>query len=104
MKEKPNVGQIMKEVMSDPKMKQNAKEVSQFVGKLPGEVMKLNETDKKRYLTEIDEQDYLEKSKDYLKKVFSSDIQIYSADKKEIFDPANKKRFATPLRPAIYIE
>ena len=94
----------MKEVMKDPKLKSIAKQVSQFVGKLPGEVMKLNENDKKRYLVEIIEKKYLQESKEYLKSVFSCDIEIYSADEKSIYDPVDKKRFAVPLRPAIYIE
>jgi len=101
---KLNVGIMMKEIMADPKMKRIAKQASQFVGKLPGEVMKLNENDRKRYLVEIKENDYLEKSKDHLKKVFSCDIEIYSADDKKLYDPANKTRFAIPLRPAIYVE
>ena len=101
---KLNVGVLMKEVMADPKMKSISKQVSQFVGKLPGEVMKLNENDKRRYQVEFKENEYLEKSIDYLKKVFSCDIEIYTAEDKEIYDPANKTRFAVPLRPAIYIE
>jgi leucyl-tRNA synthetase len=103
-KGKINTGIIMKEVMTDPKLKSNAKEVSQYAGKLSGEVMRLNKNDKKRYLVEIDEYIYLNKSKDYLKDLFSSDIKIFSADDKELYDPSNKKRFAVPLRPAIFIE
>jgi len=101
---KLNVGILMKEIMADPKMKTIAKQVSQFTGKLPGEIRKLNENDKKRYQIEIKETDYLKKSIGYLKKVFSCDIEIYNADDKNIYDPANKTRFAIPLRPAIYIE
>ncbi len=103
-KGKINTGIIMKEIMSDSKMKSIAKEVSQYVGKLSGEVMRLNENDKKRYLVEIDEYLYLNKSKDYLKNLFSSDIKIFRADDEELYDPSNKKRFAVPLRPAIFIE
>lgn len=102
--DKLNVGVLMKEIMSDPKMKSIAKQVSQYVGKLPGEVMKLNENDKKRYLVKINEDDYLKQSKDYLKNVFSCDIEIYNAEDKKIYDPANKIKFAIPLRPAIFIE
>ena len=99
-----NMGDLIKEIMSDPKMKKVAKEASQFAGKLSKEVMKLNENDKKRYRTEIDEKEYLENAKDYFEKVFSCKIEIYKADDKKIYDPANKNRFAIPLRPAIYIE
>ena len=101
---KLNVGTIMKEVMADPKMKTLAKQISQYASKLPGEVMRPNENDKKRYLIEIKEDDYLEKSKDYIKNVFSCNIEIYNSDDKKIYDPSDKIRFAIPLRPAIYIE
>ena len=103
-KGKLNTGLIMKEVMSDPKIKLIAKEVSQFVSKLNGEVMRLNEIDKKRYLVDINEQEYLNKSIEYLKSLFTCEINIFSADDKELYDPSNKKRFAIPLRPAIFIE
>ncbi|MCK5112767.1 MAG: hypothetical protein KAQ84_04425, partial [Thermoplasmatales archaeon] len=99
-----NIGLIMKDVMSDPNKKAIAKEVSQFVGKLPGEIKKLSDSDRNRYLVILKEADFLENARDYLKKVFSCEIKIYSADDKDIYDPVNKSRFAIPLRPAIYIE
>ncbi|UCF12202.1 MAG: leucine--tRNA ligase [Thermoplasmatales archaeon] len=99
-----NIGLIMKDIMSDPNKKAIVKEVSQFVGKLPGEIKKLSDSDRNRYLVTLKEADFLENAKDYLKKVFSCDIEVYSADDKDIYDPAYKVRFAIPLRPAIYIE
>jgi len=104
LKGKLNVGVIMKEVLSDPKMKTIAKQVSQFTGKLPGEIMKLNENDRNRYLIVIKELDHLKNAKDYLKYVFSCEIEIYSVDDKKVYDPTGKTRLAIPLRPAIYIE
>ena len=103
-KNKFNVGTLIKDVMLDSKMKTIAKQVSQFVNKLPADIRKLNENDKKRYLVEIKENEYLEKSKEYLKDIFSCDIEIYSSDDKNIYDPVDKTRFAIPLRPAIYVE
>lgn len=99
-----NMGTLMKEIMSEPDMKKIAKEVSQFAGKFSKEIIKLNDIDKKRYQVEFDEKDYLEKAKDYFENIFSCKVEIYSADDKKIYDPNNKNRFATPLRPAIYIE
>jgi len=101
---KLNVGILMKDILSDSNMRFIAKEVSQFVGKLPGEIKKLSENDKNRYLVRLDSAKYLENSKNYLKKLFSCDIKVYRGDDKNIFDPSNKVRFAVPLRPAIYIE
>ncbi len=101
---KLNVGLIMKEAMADSYMKTIAKEVSTYVGKLHGEIKKLNVADKNRYLVQLNEVKYLDSAKDFLKKTFSCEVEINSGDKKDIYDPANKARFAIPLRPAIYIE
>jgi len=101
---KVNIGLIMKDVMTDPKLKSIAKQVSQFAGKLPNEVMKLNDNDKQRYTVKLKESDYLKNSKEFLEKTFSCDIEIYTEEDKRIYDPSNKSRFAAPLRPAIYIE
>ena len=101
---KLNVGVLIKEIISDPKMKIRAKEVSQFVSKLPGEIKKLNINDKNRYLVKFESLDYLINAKQYLSNLFECDIEIFSADEENVYDPANKIRFAVPLRPAIYIE
>ena len=98
------VGSLMKELMSDPAHKSHAKELSQFVGKLPGEIKKLNDQDKQRFLLKLDEKASLQQSKDYLEQVFSCSITIFSADDADRYDPAGKARFAVPLRPALYFE
>ena len=103
-KGKLEMGVLMKEVMSDSYMKKIAKQVSQFAGKLAGEVKKLSDSDKQKYLTDIKESEYLEKSKGHLENIFKCKICIINTDDKDIKDPANKARFAIPLRPAIYIE
>ena len=94
----------MKDALKDQNMKKIAKEISKFSISLPNEIKKLNENDKKRYLTELDGAEYLENAKDYLKVIFSCDIEIYRTDEKKIYYPANRARNAIPLRPAIYIK
>jgi leucyl-tRNA synthetase len=101
---KLEVGAMMKEAMKDPELKSISKQVSQFVSKLPSDIVKLNDNDVKRHLVEIKENEYLDKSKDFLKDLFSSEIEVFSVDDKKIYDPTDKKRFAIPLRPAIYVE
>lgn len=95
---------LMKTAMADPNLRKQGKEVSNFAGKLVGEIKKLNENDRKRYEIQIDEKLYLEQASGFLKKEFSADVQILCADDKDIYDPAKKARYAVPLRPAIYIE
>jgi leucyl-tRNA synthetase len=99
-----NIGILMKELMSDESLKQYGKEISKYMGKIPNEIKKLNDNDKKRYSINLNEKDYLCKSKDYLKQVFSCEIEIYNSDDKNLKDPEAKSKFSYPLRPAIYIE
>ncbi|MBU0496793.1 MAG: leucine--tRNA ligase [Candidatus Thermoplasmatota archaeon] len=99
-----NVAALIKQSMADPELKKLGKEIAQFVGKLPGEVRRLNETDQQRYLTHIDEKTYLSTAVDYLTTLFSCEIHICGADDTNLYDPVIKVRFALPLRPAIYIE
>jgi len=95
---------FMKEIMSNPSMKSNAKQVSQFAGKIIGEIKKLSDSDKKRYLVKLNEKEYLKSAEEYLIKLFSCKIKVFCADDKDIYDPQGKIRFAAPLRPAIFIE
>ena len=90
--------------MKDEKNKPFGKEISQYVGKLLGEIKRLNENDRHRYQIHIDEKKYLTNAELYLKDLYQCDISIFSMDDSTLYDPANKKRYAVPLRPAIYIE
>ena len=47
---------------------------------------------------ELDEAEVLEREKEYLAKEFGCEIQI-----NDEYDPKGKKRFAIPLKPAIYV-
>jgi len=101
---KLEMGSFMKTAMSDPELRKQGKEVSDFISKTIGEIKKLNENDKKRFEVKIDEKTYLEKAVEFFKREFSTEINILSADDKNVYDPAKKARFAVPLRPAIYLE
>jgi len=98
-----NVGNLIKEAIKDPDLKSKAKEISKYVGKLSGEIKKLNDADKQKYLINIDEKNYLENAQKYLEKIYGCKINIFSADDKDIYDPLNKKQYAQPLKPAIFI-
>jgi len=101
---KLDMNTLMKTAISDPELKKQAKDVSNYAVKLLGEIKKINENDRQRYLIQLDEKTYIEKALPFLEKELSTKISVYSADDKNIYDPANKAKFATPLRPAIYIE
>jgi len=103
-KDKLEIGVLMKTAMSDPELRRQGKEVSSFIGKIVGEIKKLNENDRKRYEAQVNEKLYLKQATEFLKKEFPADIEIYSADDKNIHDPMKKSQYASPLRPAIYLE
>jgi len=104
VKQQFDVGTMMKTLLADPNLKPLGKQVSQFVGKLGGEIKRFNDQDKQRYCVPVDEKAYLSQAKDYLEDVFSCKVVIVRGDEKELYDPAAKVRYAVPLRPAIYVE
>jgi leucyl-tRNA synthetase len=99
-----NVGLMIKDILTDPLMKPLGQQVPQFVSKIGGEIKMFSEIDRERFRIPINEKDHLLKAKLYLNEVFNCEVEIYSADDNNLYDPAKKIKFAIPLRPAIYIE
>ncbi|MFO8078425.1 MAG: leucine--tRNA ligase [Thermoplasmatota archaeon] len=99
-----NVGKLMKDVMKNEHLRRQGKQVSKYAGKLPKEITRLQDHDKKRYQTDINEHQYLKQTIPFLNELFDCDIEIYDATDKERYDPQQKASFAAPLRPAIYVE
>jgi len=99
-----HVGSLIKETMADPTMKPLGQQVSQFVAKIAPEIKMFSEMDRGRFLIPIDEKAHLSDAKPYLSEVLHCPVEIYRADDADVYDPAKKTRFASPLRPAIYIE
>ena len=64
----------------------------------------INEDNKLRYTIGLDETMFLREETSYLTSLFNCDIEVYSVDDKEIYDPKGRSSYASPLRPAIYIE
>ncbi len=82
-----NVREIMKEIMKDERFRKKGKEIS----KLLNTIIKIN-------AIPLDEEKILSQNKEFLEKEFNAEIVINGEDK------GNKKRFAIPMKPAIYIE
>jgi leucyl-tRNA synthetase len=99
-----NVGQMIKDTLTDPSMKPLGQQISQFVSKIGSEIKMFSEIDRRRFTIPINEKEHLNDAKLYLNEVFSCVVEIYSVDDTNLYDPAKKIKFATPLRPAIYIE
>ncbi|DAC73023.1 MAG TPA: leucine--tRNA ligase [Thermoplasmata archaeon] len=99
-----NVGSLIKETLVDPAMKSLGQQVSQFVAKIAPEIKTYSEIDRARFMIPLDEKKHLSDAKTYLTDALHCPVEIYSADDADLNDPAKKIKFATPLRPAIYIE
>jgi len=99
-----DVGLMIKDTLINPSMKPFGQQVSHFVSKIGSEIKMFSEIDRKRFLIPINEKEHLLDAKLYLNEVFNCEVEIYSADHKNLYDPTKKIKFAIPLRPAIYIE
>jgi leucyl-tRNA synthetase len=99
-----NVGSLIKETLTDPSMKPFGQQISQFVAKIAPEIKMLSDLDRSRFLVPLDEKAHLIDAKTYLSDVLHCHVEIFSADDADLYDPAKKTKFASPLRPAIYIE
>ncbi|HMB45450.1 MAG TPA: class I tRNA ligase family protein, partial [Candidatus Methanoperedens sp.] len=95
---------LMNTVMSDPAMRQFAKEIPKFAQKTITDVQGM-ELEFMNSLIEVDfnETKALQESVDFLSAEIGCNIEIYSADA-PIHDPQGKSRQAIPMRPAIFIE
>ncbi len=90
-KEKINIGDIVKEF-------ENKKDVAKYLQTL------LKSLDKVRTdIVYVDELRILSEAKDFLEKEFNCKFEIYRSDEAE-YDPMNKAKLSSPLKPAIYIE
>ncbi len=95
---------LMNALMSDPAMRSHAREIPKFAQKVITDLQGM-ETELMDSLLEVDfdEVSALNEAKDFLGKAVACNIEIYSADAPD-YDPQGKSRFASPMRPAIYIE
>ena len=85
-----NMGDAMKDVMADPEMRKQGKEVSNYVGKVISERLVPNG---------VDENAILDEAKDFVGEEVGMHVFLNPAE-----DPENKRRHAIPGRPALLIK
>ncbi len=95
---------LMNALMSDPAMRTYGKEIPKFAQKVITDVQGM-EQDLMDALLEVDfdEISALNEARDFIIGAVGCSIEIFSADAPG-YDPQGKSRFASPMRPAIYIE
>jgi leucyl-tRNA synthetase len=99
-----SLNNLMKKAMTDENIKKHSKEASQYAKKLIEDLANRGKDELERLSSVLNEKSYLDEAKDFLKHEFKCEIEIYSSDDEEIYDPKGKARFAVPFRPAIFVE
>ena len=100
------VSDLMKELMSDPKLRKIANEVAKFTNAIASEINEMSEDRKQRQLKAkvVDEYQALKEAEDFFKREFNAEISVYREDDPKRHDPKKKAPLARPYRPAIFIE
>jgi leucyl-tRNA synthetase len=98
------ISELMKNAMSDEDIKKNSKEASVYAKKLGEELRNRGRDEIDKLKMTLDENSYLNEAKDFLMHEFNCEVEVYSFDDKEKYDPKGKARFAVPFRPAIFVE
>ena len=99
------IGDLMKELMSDPELKTVAGKVAKFAQGIAQEINRMPEDMKQRQLQTgtLDETGLLETAEAFFGREFNVKIHAYREDDPNIHDPQRKAGYAKPYRPAIYI-
>jgi len=84
-----NMSDAMKDVMTDPEMRKQGKEVSKYVSKVVGERL---------IHSGVNEKAVLDEAKDFISKEVGMSVSVNPEE-----DPENKRRHAIPGRPALLI-
>jgi leucyl-tRNA synthetase len=99
-------GELMKELMTDPLMKKEAKSVAKLVGQITEEVNRMSPEKRLRQLkaSDVDETAILNDAEKFLRRELNAEIHISSENDPKRHDPKNRAQMAKPYRPAIYME
>jgi len=97
---------LMKELMSDPELRKEAKKVAEFVNQAIGEINQMAEDRKTRILEigPLNEKEIITEAKRFFEREFSTGVSIYDEEHPQRYDPKNRAALAKPYRPAIYME
>jgi leucyl-tRNA synthetase len=100
------VGELIKELLSDSSLKTRAKEVSSFAGKVAVQTSRTPPDQRKLrlQLKKTNELDVMKDAQKLFSQQFNVEVFVYSEDDPERHDPEGRSPLAQPYRPAIFIE
>jgi leucyl-tRNA synthetase len=97
---------LVGELLKEPELRKNAKEVVKIIPKIAEEAMKMSQAEKKKQLSTeaLNEYEILENAKAFLKEEIKAEVHVFKEDDSGRYDPKQRARLAKPYRPAIFIE
>ncbi|MCQ2056365.1 MAG: leucine--tRNA ligase [archaeon] len=98
-----SIPSLIKECMAEDHLKKLGKVVSEFAKKIVVECMR-SPIETQSIVTQIKETEFLLSVVKFMTEEIGCNIEIYSSDAKNIYDPRGKSKTSTPGRPAIYLE
>jgi leucyl-tRNA synthetase len=100
------INEVMKELAADPELRPHMKEAAAMVPRVIKALTKVPNERKANMLQiqTVNEKEVMADALGFLKERFNAEIEVYSEDDKERYDPKNRASFAMPYQPAIYIE
>ncbi len=104
--EKVTPGELLRELMADPSLRRKGAAVARFVQGILEEINRMPEDVKRRRLQAgiIGEKEVLNGAKGFFQREFNAEMDVYSEEDSERYDPRNRGPLAKPYRPAIFIE
>jgi leucyl-tRNA synthetase len=106
IKEQIQTGKLIQELMNNPQLRKQAKNVTAFVRKIVEDVNKMS-TDliKRRILIDvIEENNVILDAQTFFASEYQAEINVFREDASDRYDPNHRATFALPYRPAIFIE
>jgi leucyl-tRNA synthetase len=95
---------LMKKAMAEKEIKEHSKDAAGFAKKLVDNLKSRGKEDLVTLNIQINEKGYLIEAKDFLTHELKCEIEVYSSDDENKYDPQGKAKFAVPRRPAIFVE
>lgn len=99
-------GQLIRDFVKDPELREHAKELASLMPKMSGEAFEMSEARRKAQSTigTIDEYETLESARKFLSDEFKAQVYISKEENTNRYDPKQRAKLAKPYRPAIFIE
>jgi leucyl-tRNA synthetase len=100
------LGDFMREMMADSDLRVMGEKVAKFTRGVLEEIKKMPEEERRRLLKVgiIKEEKVLKGAKEFLKQEFGAEIEAYTEEDPQRYDPKKRAQTAKPHRPAIFVE